>query len=382
MATAQSEPGSAAAGAAPTAPRATVRVASFPAVESEGNPYQRLLYEHLAALGVELVPRARLRIWWLARSRSLVDVLHFHWPESYFLHRSGPRWLRTAASAGKAAAFVATIAAARALGYGVVWTVHQVYPHEPVWRWLERSTLRALARRADALIAHDAWTAERAESELGARAESIEVIPHGSYLAVYPSGRTRAEIRAELGVPAEAVVFLAFGQVRRYKDIGFLLEAFADADTPAAALVVVGEAKDPVAAEAIRRAAESDRRVVARLGFVPEERVAELFDAADAAVCARRDGGTSGSIVLSLSLGLPVIAARLPSYADLVGDDAGWLFEPDRPESLRQVLETVAADPEACRARRAAALCRAEGMTWDDVAARTAPLLAAAARGA
>jgi glycosyltransferase involved in cell wall biosynthesis len=358
-------------------------VAAFPPLEAHGNPYQRLLYEHLVEHGVVLVSDVRLRLSSLARWRGEADVLHFHWPESYFLHRRGPRWVRIAASSAKLAAFWFHLRAARALGYGIVWTVHQVRPHEGVWPPLERRAVRSLARMSSGLIAHDRSTADRARAELGDAAPRIEVIPHGSYVGVYPPGRPRAVVRQELGITPGSFVFIAFGQIRRYKDTELLLEAFSGVDDRHAVLVVAGETKDPASAAAVREAAAADGRVVPVLRFVPDQQVAELFGAADAAVCARRDGGTSGSVVLALSLGVPVVAADAPGYRDVIGDDgAGWYFDPARRESLKDVLESVAADAGAAGRARDAASRRAGVLDWDDVAKRTASILVGARRRA
>jgi glycosyltransferase involved in cell wall biosynthesis len=113
------------------------------------------------------------------------------------------------------------------------------------------------------------------------------------------------------------------------------------------------------------------------LEFMPEDRVAELFAASDAAVVARGDGGTSGSLILALSMGLPVVAARTPVYAELTDNGAaGWLFEPDSVESLSAALgEAAASAPELRRTKARTAFAVAERLRWPEIGARTAELL-------
>ena len=121
-----------------------------------------------------------------------------------------------------------------------------------------------------------------------------------------------------------------------------------------------------------------DPRIRFRSGFVPADGVAELFGACDAAVSARTDGGTSGSLILALSMGSPVIAADAPAYRVLAADgQAGWLFVPGDVESLRSALESAAGDGTAA-ARGAAALAVAQGLDWSATASRLAALLRAA----
>ena len=111
---------------------------------------------------------------------------------------------------------------------------------------------------------------------------------------------------------------------------GTLPEAIAPA-------VFAGRIKDERCARRVLSAASGDPRIRPLLGLVPSEQVAELFGAADAAVLARGEVWTSGSLILALSLGVPVIASRLSIHEDLVGDgEAGWLFEAGDRRSLRQ----------------------------------------------
>jgi beta-1,4-mannosyltransferase len=341
------------------------------------NPYLDLLYTHLAAEGVQRVSGGSLRASWLIRHRSDVQVLHIHWPESLYRFHRGPAALRPALSWPKLAAFAARLRLAHALGYRIVWTVHQVDPHERAARGLDTLGARVLASSADILVAHDDATAEQVH-RLPGGPRQVTVVPHGSYIGVYPAGRTRQVMRAELGIPVKAFAFLAFGELRGYKSVDLLLEAFRQARVPDAALVIAGNAKDPIVADAIRGAAARDPRIRFRSGFVPAEGVAELFGACDAAVSARTDGGTSGSLILALSMGSPVIAADAPAYRALAADGkAGWLFVPGDVESLRSALESAAGDGTAA-ARGSAALAVARGLDWSATASRLAALLRAA----
>ncbi len=141
--------------------------------------------------------------------------------------------------------------------------------------------------------------------------------------------------------------------------------------------MVTGGIENESQADAVRAAASKDARIVEHLGFVPDERVAELFGACDAALVSRSDGGTSGSLILALSLGLPVVAARQPAYEDLLGDEeAGWLFEPGDADSLARTLERAAsADPATLDAKRAAVARRVDELGWDEIGAKTATLI-------
>ena len=191
-------------------------------------------------------------------------------------------------------------------------------------------------------------------------------------------------MRRELGIDPDAFVFLSLGHLRRYKGLGLLLDAFAATagDLPGAVLVVAGLSLDTDGADELAAAAATDPRIKPLLGFVPDERVSELFGAADAAVLARSDGGTSGALILALSHGTPAVAAALPSYRELISEDgAGWLYEPGDSRTLAAAFEQAAAEPPAQRARRAAAAgAQADALRWDDSARLLAQLVREAQR--
>ena len=353
-----------------THPRA--RVACLPDLRT--NPYQRLLYGALHAHDVDLVEGAQLKLGWLLRQRHQLDVLHFHWPEGYYRYRRGPAWLRPTLSWLNLALFAGRVAVARGVGYRVVWTVHQVVPHESAGT-IDRVAARLLARLAHALVAHDTHSAEQVRQQLR---RAATVIPHGSFVDVYPPGPGRAEARRRLGVEADDVVFLVFGHLRAYKDVDLVLEAWARARLPHRCRLVVAGMPDPSCShDRLRAAAAADPRIAAQLEFVPDEHVAELYEAADATVVARGDGGTSGALVLALSFGVPAVVGALPTYVELTaGEAGGWTFSPGDAASLADALERAAADVPGREARARRARTTAATLGWEPIAAATARVLA------
>ncbi len=358
----------------------TWRVATLPRLGGM-NPYQRLLYEHLRPLGFELVSGARLQVSWLWAAKPDVDLIHIHWPQALYTYAGRPKFLRPVLSWLKLAVFALRLRVARRLGYRIAWTIHQVYPHDRAPSVRDRLAARSLARAADVLIAHDDTTAESAHRELGTPVSRIAVIAHGSYVGIYPPGRSRQDVRRELGVPDSAFTFLVFGELRAHKEVARVLAAFGTAQARDLALVVAGMPKDAETISALEQHASDDGRIRLKLEFVYPEHVAELFAACDVVIAPRTDGGTSGSLILGPSLGLPTIAANRPAYAEVMGDGTcGWLFEPDVP-SLRAAIEEASADPTAAKAKGIAALDLISRRSWEDVARQTAALLEASVEG-
>jgi beta-1,4-mannosyltransferase len=347
-------------------------LASFPPPLPQ-NPYQRLLYTQTAAHGLGLVDGVHFKVWSLWRERRRVKALHFHWPQNYWRQASHPRGPITWAKLGL---FAIRLTAARALGYRLAWTIHEVRPFTTDSPWVDHLGALMLTRACHTLIVNDEPTAAEARRLYRLATDLPRVIEHGPYTDAYRPGRPRAEVRAELGIADDAIVALCFGNVAPYKGIETVLEAFSAIDRPDAVLVFAGLVMAPELGQSLRAAARRDPRIRAVLEFVPDDRVAELYEAADLALCPRSDGGTSGALVLALSMGIPPVAADQPTYAELVdGGRAGWLFAPGDPVSLRETLEAALADPEGRRARAAAGLARAETLSWPRVGEQTAQLI-------
>jgi glycosyltransferase involved in cell wall biosynthesis len=351
-------------------------LASLPPPGRTQNPYADLLYGALADQGWQRAPFPGLSVRALWRSRRTIAVLHFHWrpdmsyaPSLAKVDMPEPRKrLQATAELGR---FVVRLACARLLGYRIVWTVHEVPParHERI----DRAGQALLARASCAVLAHDRAVADRLREELG-RPLRIEIVPHGTFKGVYPANRPPEAVRGELGIPADAFVFLCFGQLRGDKEIPLLLEAFVAADIPDAYLVIAGVIHHWQAGNRVELAAQRHDRIRPLLERVPAEDVGDLFGMADAFVLARSQIWTSGSLILSLSLGLPVVAARLAPVVELLGgEQAGWLFTPGDRDSLAQTLRRAALDRPAAAGKRHAARVLGEQLPgWPEVAHQTA----------
>jgi glycosyltransferase involved in cell wall biosynthesis len=301
--------------------------------------------------------------------------LHFHWPQGYYVSPVGRGFARTVLTWVRIAVFTGRLLLARILGYRVVWTVHEVFPHERAGRGVDRAGGFVLARLSHLLLGHDKTTAEQAQRTFHLREGTVQIVPHGTFSGVYPTGRNRAAVRSELGIAPDAVVFLAFGHIRAYKQLDVLLDAFAAVGRDDVALVVAGIVIDTECGEAITAAAGVDKRIVPLLGYLPDDRVRELFGASDVAVISRSDGGTSGALVLALSLGVPVVATPSEAYEELTGgESAAWFFEPGDRASLAHALEQAAGDgTRDAKARSAAERCKP--LSWTEIGLKTAALI-------
>jgi beta-1,4-mannosyltransferase len=336
---------------------ATVRMALHDPV----NPYQALLARALTARGARIFFNRRPSLLRVLATGRRGEVLNLHWQD--LLTKSNAPGARAAIQQIVTGAhLLCVLAAARLRGMRVVWTVHNLAGHEAKRPALDRALGYLVARLATSVLVHSEHAAAHAALHLRS---DVEVARHGSYIGYYPApARSREETRRALGFPPNAHVIIAFGQVSPYKRPLELISAFEHVCEPRFRLLIAGR---PVKAETeaeVRAAAANDPRISLILETVPEQRVRELYEAADVAAIAYRDVFSSGALMLALSCGVPVVAPSDSAATELAPPP---VVQPYRPGGLTDALRESAPTGASLReeARAVARRC-----TWEEMAAK------------
>lgn len=344
-----------------------IGVAFFPSLaDLHGNPYWSQLAKHLELYGVRVLPNTPrvLRLRWLWQHRRHVPILHVHYFQDNYAYegtRARLRWV---------VRFARNLVIARLLGYHIVWTVHNETPSFPLHpKWAENLAHFAVARLANSVIVHCRYAKDMVLQRYGQR-NDIFIVPHPNYIGVYPGDPTRTEARSALRLPLEAIVLLCFGQLRPNKGIESLLAVFADLPGDHLRLVIAGApGPDSNYVAKLTELASKDRRVVLSAEYVPDDRVLWYYAAADIAFAPLARVLTSGSALLAMSLGVPVIAPKSGCLPETLPEDSGWLYDPKEPTELPRVLRhAIASDLRTAGAR---ARSRAESLTWEACAEAT-----------
>jgi glycosyltransferase involved in cell wall biosynthesis len=342
------------------------------------NPYQRLLAEALGEHGVEAAAiaawprRAPILGAWGAAGRP--SVVHLHWVHD-FLGGSRGRPTRRAALW-----FDAQLRLLKAAGVRIVWTVHNLKGHESSsddQDGRDAAAHRRLIELSDAIILHchharDALI-ERYRPSPAARGR-MHVLAHGSYVEQYAVDADPAGARESLGLGAAGLVLAFVGSIRGYKGVGDLVEAFTASSVLAsdARLLVCGKPLPARLGRELEARAAADPRIVLRLERIPEEELSGILRAADAVVLPFRDILTSGSAILALSHGRPVIAPAMGCLPETLPPEATFLYDPDAPQGLARALRAAAGADLAAMGRHARSW--ADGLAWGPIAAQTAAL--------
>lgn len=345
------------------------RVAFFPS-QNPVNPYIANLTSALAREGVEFCPApAHLTQAWVRQNRGQIDILHFNWPNYFY---AAPQ-LKDAVDG--ALLFLRCASLAKDYGYKIVWTVHNVFGHDVEQREVDQLVSVALARMADALIVHCQCARDRIRQFFDRTGDDIFYAPHGNYIQSYPNTISRAEARAALGFGQEEFIYLFFGYVRPYKGVARLVEVFRSLPNQQARLIIAGHPHPTSYVAELRDRAGDDGRIRLDTRLVPVPDVQVYLNAADVVVLPFDSILTSGSLILALSFGRPVIAPAVGAIPELVsvepGREIGVLYDPWQPAGLMGAL-TAAGNGFPAEAAGRRAYQTALTLDWPPIARRIA----------
>jgi len=338
-----------------------VRVVFFPDVQVyKDNLYWELLKEGLEQKGVEFFPsdhRIYLTRGWLLGHRSQVDVIHLHHIEPQYAAK------RLLPSANRLARYAGKLLLARLLGYRIVWTVHNLFPHEqPRPSSFDHLANFFTAQLANAVIVHCSFARDFI-GKVYLRRRNVFTLEHPNYIRAYPNTTFKKEARKWLGLCDQQKVLLYFGAVRPYKGIEQLVEVFRSIQRDELALIIAGKPWTQKLATSLVTLSETDRRIRLVLEFIPDESLQHYFNAADMVVLPYTDTLSSGSAMLAMSFGRPVVAPALGCLSEVITEDSGILYDPTDPDGLyKALIHALSIDLESMGQKAAE---RVQLFTWE-----------------
>jgi glycosyltransferase involved in cell wall biosynthesis len=333
----------------------TRRIVAFPL---NGNVYTETLYAEVQRRGVEVVEGLWLS-GWLVRNLRRTDIIHIHWPSFLYSVPSSP--VRTTV---RLARMIFLLAFAKLRGAKVVWTAHNLYPHDTAGeRWADRLGRKIIVAFADLVFVHGQSAGAIVARELGVHASQLRVGHHGHWVDVYPNTIGRSASRARLHVDLDEYLYLYIGRCRPYKGLESLIAAFAETSV-SGRLIIAGSFSSPQYLETIRQLVACTARVELVPQLIPDDEIQIYLNAADCVVLPYRAVLTSGTAMLALSFGRPVIAPNLGAIRDHVGPHSGILYAADVPQALTEALTAI----RSLRFDEHAIKNQALGLTWSRLA--------------
>jgi len=202
--------------------------------------------------------------------------------------------------------------------------------------------------------------ADLAADRLRIAPEEVPVIPNGIPIRPRPARELRealrAGVRAELGLPAEAPLLLAVGNLYPVKDHATAVRAMAS--LPGVHLAIAGRGQEE---EPLRNLAQ-ELGLADRLHLLGlRDDVQRLLDASDAFVHPSRSEGLPLAILEAMEAALPIVATRVGGVPEAVVEGrTGFLIPPEDPKALAEAVSRLLQDPDRAAALGCAGRARAE----------------------
>jgi glycosyltransferase involved in cell wall biosynthesis len=227
-----------------------------------------------------------------------------------------------------------------------------------------RRQCAAALRAAAAVISVDSRMAEVAV-ELGASRERLHVIPNGVDGKRF-APMDKAQARQELGLPADAPLFVTVAHLKRTKGHDETVKALARLKQDVHLVIIGGEVERTGYRCELLALVEglglSGRVHLA--GPQPYDRIPLYFAAADASVLASHREGCPNVVLESVSCGRPVVATDVGGARDLLSPQAGRIVPLGDVDALAAAMAEVLAGDWPVEQVRGCPGIR----SWDEVA--------------
>jgi glycosyltransferase involved in cell wall biosynthesis len=303
------------------------------------NPYYTMIPEALATLDVHylfcnnfgelktLINQNKDRPW----------IVCFHQLEVYYHDQNGDPTL-TQQNANE---LLNSLAELKSLGAILVLTQHNPLPHNRCYQEIDTDLNKKIKNYFDRFIVLGNF-AKRHLSQF-VDEKRIEVIRHPSFKDYYGPAVLNQEIRKELSISDDKLIFGALGEIQPYKGIEQIIETarrFQESGNKKAQFLIIGRARDSNYFDSLLLQAPANTKIINQ--YVESEQIPAYLASFDYSVYAFRDIWASSSVVLSLSYGCPVIAPNICCLSEYVSDrNFGFLYDPDGDGLYQAVQEAI-----------------------------------------
>lgn len=276
------------------------------------NPYNYILYNEISKQHVEVYEFTfALNHIVKALFVNNYQALHIHWPNNILF---GTNIFKARIRLYCFFVFVTLI---RIFGKKLIWTVHNLDTHESRFPRLQKALDAFMYKNTDGFISLNQAGIEAIRARLTKKkSQRIVHIFHPHYKGYYKNSISKMEARKALSIPAEKFVFLFLGQIRAYKNVTGLVNAYKKLQSPDALLLIAGKVHEDVRAE-LMDCLEGAKNIVFVDSFVKDDDLQLYFNCADAVVTPYNKIFNSGSAFLNLSFDRPTLAPNMWALSEL-----------------------------------------------------------------
>ena len=298
------------------------------------NPFQSTLYGASKDAGYMILPAFALHdvdtIRWKGRS-----IIHLHWLTQILRgvddFHEGTK---------KIYAFIEMLDRWQQHGYKIVWTMHNVLPHNAANVKLESYLREKLVQKVDAIHIMNRNSIDIASKYYAVPEEKKFFVPHPSFAEWYPNVINKENSRAELHLRQDNFYFLHIGSISPYKKIEDLIEAFIilSRSRPNALLLIAGFPSDKRYTSKIIDISMRSNAIAVHPIRLAETQFQLYMNACDIVVLPY-ETLNSGIAVLAYDFKKYCIGPSNSGVASVFSHDYELLYEHEQPDGLLKMMQ-------------------------------------------
>jgi len=289
---------------------------------SHANPYQILYFEALKKQGVEIFGLKEQEALKIRKYVHEINpsIVHIHWIHPYI---RGKNFFYII---GNSIKFLWSMYILRRKKIKLFWTIHNLFDHESGHHWFEKIVRKSLSHIVNKIFPLSKTAESLVHKKYGnITREKTTVIPHGNYIGYYPDEVTKEIARSKLSITSKSIVFVFLGMIRPYKGLEHLIQT-AHRLQGDFNLIIAGKPLDKSYSLGINNLKAGDERIIIHDHFIPDEDLQLYLRVADWAVFPFKSVLSSGSVILAMSFGLPVVVPFLGALPEIV-PEGGAIYD-------------------------------------------------------
>lgn len=346
-----------------------VKILVFP---KDPNPYQEMLYSHTKDITIKYLDPNTMDTRFLHRVLEFIKTLiesrkqgfsifHIHWLYPFFI---GSGFINSCIST----IYLLTILIVlKLLSYKIVWTVHNILPHEKtfindVW------VTKLFAIFLTSAIANSEHTKQELE-KLGISIKNISVIPIGSFVGYYKKN-DKNKARKIVGIPENHTVISFVGMIRKYKGVDHLYKAFSYVlqNYSNVTCILAGKPHNDIAQQMKDFVSLDKKRMIVIDRTLEKDELETILSASDLFLFPAVKITTSSSVLLAFTFGVPVIGPRIGNLKDFKNDIGYWYSDPLSFKQIQEQIEIVLKDKKQAQTKGEKAIAFAQSISWSKIA--------------
>jgi glycosyltransferase involved in cell wall biosynthesis len=303
--------------------------------------------------------------WILAGLSAKGDIIHIQWGIPIF-----------------SPVFFAILLISKLRKKKIIATAHNVLPHEH--SKMDKILTKLVFYLVDVFIVHSTKNIGEMHDTLGIPKEKIIRIPHGILKSFKDGMVTQKDAREKLKLPLDGKIILFFGNIREYKGLDAMLEAFSYVIKEMENVLLVIAGSTWVKWEKYEELIEKNnlnKNIKLFLEFIPSDKAKYFYYASDLVVLPYREFmSQSGAGAVALAFEKPLIVTDVGGLPELV-KDKNFVVEPNNPRELAEKILLVLSDDELLKKLSEDSRDLAEEYSWDKIAEKTVGLYRCVIRG-